>query len=47
MTEKWSHRRFPKFTPDPLHKLNRVQMAKWIKRKAGEYMRSDTASVND
>ena len=47
VTEKRSHRMFPKFTPDPLHKLNREQMAKWIKRKAREYMRSDTASVND
>lgn len=46
VTEKRSHRMFPKFTPDPLHKLNREQMAKWIKRKAREYM-SDTASVND
>ena len=38
---------FPKFIPDPLHKLNRKQVAKWIKRKAKEYMRSDTASVHD
>ena len=45
--ENRAHRMFPKFTPDPLHKLNREQMAKWIKKKAKEYMRSDTASVND
>ena len=45
--EKRAHRMFPKFTPDPLHKLNREHMVKWIKRKAREYMRSDTASVND
>ena len=47
MIEKRAHRMFPKFTPDPLHKLNREHMVKWIKRKAREYMRSDTASVND
>ena len=45
--EKRSHRMFPKFNPDPLHKLKREQMVKWIKRKAREYMRSDTASVSD
>ena len=42
-----SHRMFPKFSPDPLHKLNREHMIKWIKRKAKEYTRSETATVND
>ena len=28
VTEKRSHRMLPKFTPDPLHKLNRELMAR-------------------
>lgn len=47
VTERRAHRMFPKFTPDPLHKLNREQMAKWIRTKAREHMRSVTASVDD
>ncbi len=38
-----SHRMFPKFSPDPLHQLNREKMSTWIKRKAKEYTRSETA----
>ena len=42
-----AHRMFPKFCPDPLHKLNREKMVQWIKRKAREYTRSETATVYD
>ncbi len=42
-----SHRMFPKFSPDPLYKLNREHMVKWIKRKAKEYSKSETATIND
>ena len=43
------HRMFPKFSPDPLHKLNRQKMTTWIKRKAREYRytMSETAMRND
>ncbi len=41
------HRMFPKFSPDPLHKLNRQKMTVWIKRKAREYTRSEAAMRND
>ena len=47
VVENRAHRMFPTFSPDPLHKLDRDKMKKWIKRKAKEYMKSDTATVTD
>ncbi len=38
--EKRAYRVFPTISPDPLHKLNREEMETWIKRKAGEFIRS-------
>ena len=45
--ENRAHRMFPKFSTDPLHKLKREKMIQWIKRKAREYTRSETATVYD
>ncbi len=41
-----SHRMFPNFSPDPLHKLNREHMRTWIKKKAKVYTRSETAMTD-
>ena len=31
------HSRFPKFSPNPLHTLDREKMIKWIEKKAEQF----------